>query len=464
MNAVAGQAFDVQSVRLAMREVEAKTIEAQMFPASGEFPDAFPEVGTRLRMRRRGEADPVATASLILNDEGALLWHAGQPPTAFTGRRTRRGVPEAPAGELVELYQYEPLAPNEIMQHLVNLDARLNENLVKADNAAPQLVPLTFTGGPAGDPKAFTITRGAHFQPTGDKKRLLFVHGTFSKTDAFFDGIRNASGGPAFLEKLFRNYAEVLAYDHATLSVSPVLNAFDLARLMAKAQGPLDVVAHSRGGLVTRWALEGFGLGKAAPVRGMLVGCPINGTSLAAPARLRSSLSLLSNIGTALKIAGGVASAYVPLLIAPVALLRVATSVISVAAKTPLLDAAVLMVPGLAGQSRAGNNSDIGRIRSVKINAPPKYFVVQSDFEIESPGWKFWKWFNKGRLATAGADIIFEGKNDLVVDTMSMTEFAKDTVFPPANLQDFSTNGEVHHCNYFESDKTLAFMGHSLGL
>jgi hypothetical protein len=446
-----------------MREAEAKTIEAQMFPASGDFPDAFPEVGKRLRLRRRGEADPVATASLILNDEGALLWHAGQPPTAFTGRRMRRGVPEAPAGELVELYQYEPLEPNEILQHLVDLDARLNENLDKVRNAAPQLVPLTLGAGPAGNPTGFTITRGAHFQPAGNRKRLLFVHGTFSKTEAFFDGFRNAPGGPAFLKRMFDSYAEVLAYDHATVSVSPVLNAFDLARLMANVQGPLDVIAHSRGGLVTRWALEGFGLGKAAPVRGMLVGCPINGTSLAAPARLCSSLSLLSNIGTALKLAGGVATAYMPLLIAPVALLRVATSVISVAAKTPLLDAAVQMVPGLAGQSRTGNNPDLGRIRSVMLNAPPTYFVVQSDFQIESPGWKFWKWFNGGQLADAGADIIFPGSNDLVVDTVSMTEFASNTVFPAGNLQDFSTNAEVHHCNYFESDKTLGFISHSLG-
>src|SRR5262249_4612626 len=164
--------------------------------------------------------------------------------------------------------------------------ARLNEYLVKAKNAEPRLMPLTFNSGPTGNPKAFTIMRGPHCEPAGSKKRMLFVHGTFSKTDAFFDGIRNAPGGPPFLEKLFDSYDEVLGYDHATLSVSPVLNAFDLARLMAKAQGPLDVIAHSRGGLVARWALEGFGLGKAAPVRGILVGCPINGTSLASPPRL----------------------------------------------------------------------------------------------------------------------------------------------------------------------------------
>jgi len=85
MNAVAGQAFDVQSVRLAMQRRKRRR-SRHMFPASGDFPDAFPEVGKRLRMRR--------------------------------------GVPEAPAGELVELNQYEPIEPNEILQHLVDLDAR----------------------------------------------------------------------------------------------------------------------------------------------------------------------------------------------------------------------------------------------------------------------------------------------------------------------------------------------------
>ena len=52
--------------------------------------------------------------------------------------------------------------------------------------------------------------------------------------------------------------------------------------------GPLDVIAHSRGGLVTRWALEGFGIGGAGPFRAVMVGAPIGGTSLASPPQLRS--------------------------------------------------------------------------------------------------------------------------------------------------------------------------------
>jgi hypothetical protein len=452
--------FDTAAVRAVFRLVDTAATEAAIYPASADVPEQFPEVGRRLLKRRRGEADPISSVSLILNDEGALLWHSGAPPPSITGRRRlRRGVPQAPEGELIELYQYEPLEPNEIAQFLCGLDIRLNPHLDAAAFGGPKLVELK------RDSATGQIVRGATVVPTGAKRRLLLVHGTFSKTDSFIDGISAAPTGAAFLKRIFGHYDEVLAFDHATLSVGPILNAFDLARLLQGISGPLDVIAHSRGGLVVRWALEGFGVGGKGPFRGILVGCPIGGTSLASPPQLRASLSLLSNIGTALQLSGGVMSAYMPLLIAPLALLRVATSIVSVAAKTPVIDAAVQMIPGLAGQSRVGNNADLARIRSVKLQAPPTYYVVQSDFETDAPGWKFWKWFNKGRLADAGADQIFKGdRNDLVVDTISMTEFAATPVLPAARIHDFKSNAVVHHCNYFQQQATLDFIAASLAI
>lgn len=448
--------FDAATVRGAFRLVDRAAIDSQMYPASVDVPDDFPAVGSRLRRRRLGEADPISTVSLILNDDGVLLWHSGAPTLATGGRRMRRGVPEAPDGELIELYQYQPLEPNEIVKHLVSLDVRLNPHIDPQASGGAKLVKLN------RDSTTGKVTRGADVVPNGAASRLLFVHGTFSKTDAFLEGIEKAPGGAAFLKKVFDRYEEVLAFDHPTLSVGPVLNAFDLARLLQGISGPLDVVAHSRGGLVARWAIEGFGIGGKGPFRGVLVGCPIGGTSLASPPQLRTSLSLLSNIGTALQVTGSVASAYMPLLVAPLALLRVATSVVSVAAKTPLMDAAVQMIPGLAGQSRVANNADLARIRSVRLKTPPTYYVVQSDYETDAPGWRFWKWFNKGRLADAAADFIFKDKNDLVVDTVSMTEFSNADVFPAGQIRDFVTNSRVHHCNYFEQDETLDFIATSL--
>lgn len=448
--------FDAKAVREALRVTNDDAIAAQMFPLSADVPVDFQQVGTRLRMRRRGDVDPISSASLILNDEGVLLWHGESALIDSSRRRMRRGLPEAPDGELIELYQFQTLAPNEITGHLIGLDARLNNNLTDKDHCTPRLVVLN------RDDATGKVTRGANATPTGKKRRLLFVHGTFSKTEALLDGIAAASNGTAFFEAAFNHYEEVLAFDHATLSVGPILNAFDLSRLLQGISGPLDVIAHSRGGLVARWAIEGFGMGGKGPVSAVLVGCPIAGTSLASPPRLRASLSLLSNIGMAMKLAGGLASVYMPLLIAPLTLLRVATSVVTVSSKTPLIDAAVQMIPGLAGQSRVGNNPELGRLRSLSLAAPPKYYVVQSNYETEAVGWKFWRWFRKDKLADAAADRIFEGHNDLVVDTSSMTDFSNHANFPAPGLHDFKRSSKVHHCNYFEDASTLDFIRASL--
>ena len=189
----------------------------------------------------------------------------------------------------------------------------------------------------------------------------------------------------------------------------------------------------------------------------MVVGSPLAGTSLASPPRLKGALDVFSNIGTALKLAGGLSVMFAPFLIVPLALVRIASSVVSVASKTPLVDAAVSMIPGLHGQSRVANHPELMRLRAVKLAKPPQYFVVQSNFETESPGWKFWKYFRKDKLADTGADLIFDGPNDLVVDTASMSDLA-GRVLPKADVLDYGTNDEVHHTNYFAQPKTLEFM------
>lgn len=205
--------------------------------------------------------------------------------------------------------------------------------------------------------------------------------------------------------------------------------------------------------------LEGFGAAHGnGPYRAVLVGVPLGGTSLAAPGRLRVALGLLSNLGTALQLTGAAASAYLPLLIAPLALLKVATSVAGVAAKTPLIDAAVSMIPGLAGQSRVERSQEIGRLRALAFAKPPDYFVVQSNFETEAVGWAFWRWFRGEKLKDLGADQIFPGPNDLVVDTGSMSVLALAPTLPKAACHDFKTSKSVHHTNYFEQRDTLDFI------
>lgn len=444
-------ALSVASARAAFKSVEETAASLDMYSADYGGKVEFPSVAKRHRRVRAGDPDPVSTLSLVLNDDGVLLWRESGPSADLAGSRLRRGRIAPMEGDLVELYQYEKLEPNEINQFLIDLDGKLN-----ADSG---LFALSLAA------KGKVVAKSVAAPPSGKKRRLLLVHGTFSKSAAFLNGFERATNGTGFLKSVFDHYDEVLAFEHPTLSVSPMLNAFDLFGWMAKATGPLDVIAHSRGGLVTRWFLEGFGaaLGEG-PYRAILVGSPLGGTSLASPARLRSALSVLSNFGTVLKAGGAAAVAYLPLLAAPLALLKIATSVVSVAAKTPLIDAAVAMIPGLNGQSRVGLNQELARLRAMALAKPPSYFVVSSNFETAEVGWKFWQWFRADKLKDVGADKVFPGDNDLVVDTGSMSEFAAQPLLTQEDRHDFLASSKVHHTNYFEQPETLDFIRDKFGV
>ena len=96
-------------------------------------------------------------------------------------------------------------------------------------------------------------------------------------------------------------------------------------------------------------------------------------------------------------------------------------------------------------------------LRAVRLAKPPEYSIVMSNFEPEAPGWKFWKYFRKDQLMDRGADLIFDGPNDLVVDTASMNDIPGHDI-PAKRVHDFGTNNLVHHTNYFSQQATLDFM------
>ena len=447
------------SARAALKEVEGTAADLALFSTDYKGTAEVASTGERRRRLRGGEPDPIATMALVLNDEGVLLWREGAESAELAGPQRRRGAPiggSAAEGDLVELYHYENLAPNEVNDFLLDLDGKLNGVRGLRRYSAPA----------SGSPEAVQLdTAALAAPPAGKKRRLLFVHGTFSKSESYAAAIAKAPNGADFWKRIFARYDEVLGFDHPTLAVSPLLNALDLAGLLAKAEGPLDIVAHSRGGLVTRWFLEGFGVASGeGPYRAVLVGSPLGGTSLASPRRLRDALSLLSNLGTAMKAAGAASVAYLPLLAAPLALLKIATSVTSVAAKTPLLDAAISMIPGLSGQSRILRSPELDRLRALACAKPPVYSVVQANFETADPGWRFWRWFRADALKGLAADQVFPGPNDLVVDTGSMSELAMTPTLPKARCHDFGTSATVHHTNYFEQAETLEFILDQLGV
>jgi pimeloyl-ACP methyl ester carboxylesterase len=295
----------------------------------------------------------------------------------------------------------------------------------------------------------------AEVEKTG--KLLLIVHGTFSNADAILTPLKD--GG--FLKRAVNHYQQILAFDHPSVSVSPVLNAIDLARQLEGTAAEIHVIAHSRGGLVSRWWLEALDRGKGAR-KAVLVGSPLNGTSLATPRSIRSLMSWMSNLSRVIGEVSGAGGSMIPFLTVIAGLARIAATVTNLASKVPAVDAAIAMVPGLAAMSR--ENFELARL-NVQMKALPAYFAVTSDFQPPAVGWEFWKAFQGASIRAVNAlvDPLFDQANDLVVDTGSMDHLWTGGLIK--DKFDFGgTNSLVYHTNYFEQQPMLDWMATKLGI
>ena len=87
-------------------------------------------------------------------------------------------------------------------------------------------------------------------QAVGDNQNyLLFIHGTASSTAGSFAQLKE-SDQTGLWPEIFQKYSDrVLTLQHKTVSVSPLQNAIDIFTHLPKGS-ILDVVSHSRGGIV----------------------------------------------------------------------------------------------------------------------------------------------------------------------------------------------------------------------
>jgi hypothetical protein len=420
-----------------------------------------------LRRRRARRSDfGVHTASLI-QEGGVLHWEFGpgvpprrmRPPPRRAGLKATAPVAEATTRRVMQRLRFTDLPKNEVASVLARTDAWLTpkQGLFEVNRALK-----------LGDVPARPIPQG---------RILLLVHGTFSNVEDVIAETSAQTFGEAFLRRCVGRYDQVLAFNHPTLSVSALLNASELARSLRGSKARVDILCHSRGGLVARWFREAFEVGQRPPGRTIFVGSPLAGTGLAAPAKLKRSLDLLTNYAATLQQVGEQTSVFSPLA-APLTravsvLVSLVGSVFRVAASGPL-DAGISLVPGLTSQARQGANAELLSLRAgtdhdTYASLLESYAFVTSNFEPEDPGWKFWRYFRdvKERVRDAVFDPIFEGENDLVVDTGSMTDLADPgatALVSVSNIKSFGTNSTVHHNNYFRQAETVAFFARTLGL
>jgi hypothetical protein len=259
---------------------------------------------------------------------------------------------------------------------------------------------------------------------------LLFIHGTASQCHSGFQSIPLD-----LMHSLHTRYGErVFAYDHHTLSMSPKENAAWLAAHLPERLPPtVDIVAHSRGGLVARTIFDhgaDFGLDTRLRVRRLImVATPNAGTTLADPQHLERFMNRLTNIA---QLIPGTSVTDVVALVLTV-LKHVAIGVFEE------LEGLTAMDPDGAFLTRYLNpaGADLAAVST-------GYRTVASDFEPRknSPLWNV--------LRDGATDAYFgDVRNDLVVPTAGVASIPGLASFAPAEQLTFAAGQGVDHSGYW---------------
>lgn len=152
-------------------------------------------------------------------------------------------------------------------------------------------------------------------------RTLLLTHGIFSSVKGAFAAFGTA--GDPLLTYLRSKYANIIGWDHHTVSKTPLDNAKDMLTWLPDAMD-VDVICHSRGALVTRAMFEDDSLHGLATQKINSVGTAI----FVAGANQGSQLARFENLNRLLNIYSAVGS--IPLLGGAGVLLKVVVGVLRV--------------------------------------------------------------------------------------------------------------------------------------
>jgi hypothetical protein len=301
---------------------------------------------------------------------------------------------------------------------------------------------------------------------------LLLVHGTFSSTIGGFAALGVHPWGKALLQSAIKKYDLVLGYDHRTLAVDPLENAGDLMARLRSVFGKnppiLDIVCHSRGGLVTRSLIEliaPYEDWRPVIEHAVFVASTNRGTLLAEPRNWNSLLDLYTNVAMAATRALGL----LPQTALFGAILGGAIQGVGALVKA-LVTAGITdrAAPGLAAMEPDG--PFITKINQVQPGQPDpahsNYYAVSSDFAATAPGDEPLEMPPRllSLLADKVMDSLMKESNDIIVNVSSMT--AIDPT-PGGFIDDelaFGRNRSVYHSNYFGRPEVAAALARWLEL
>jgi pimeloyl-ACP methyl ester carboxylesterase len=324
-----------------------------------------------------------------------------------------------------------------VVQMLKSPIERGIQQAIKQTEGKPRMLKLTDSAKPE---EQFQPLEGAEawraLLPPGTERRvLLFVHGFGSSTQR--------SHVAPVLPGLAPRYDAVLSYEHPTISSDPLQNARDLLAMVPEdLRLTVDIVTHSRGGLVSRSLSELCDPVPQLALRRIVThGTPHNGTRLADKERWDRLISLGLTAASWLATAAG-AAFWVPKLL---------EFVIKAAAQ------GIFELPGIAAM--APKSDFLGKLNAVGDPATAgrvRYAAIISSFSIfnvKQPS------FQQAFRALATQAFI-DAPNDLVVPTASMNAIDLSGGGLPADRQ---LKVDIDHFSYFGHPRVVEFLGKQLG-
>lgn len=286
------------------------------------------------------------------------------------------------------------------------------------------------------DYRSATPSRAVDWEHLGGGRTLLLLHGTFSRAHSAFGRLP-----AAFVEHLHNTYeGRVFAFDHFTVSDDPLTNVKRLlAAVPADVRLDLDILSHSRGGLVARTLAEaaaelGPGSERVTVHRVAFAATPNAGTVLADGEHWGELVDAFTNLLEFFPD-NGVTDA-----------LEVVLTVVK--------QLAVGAFGGLEGlEAMDPDSAFLKRLnRADAALSAAHYAAIASDFE-PLPGAE--------GLAVAKDllfDVLFNAKNDLVVPTDGIFGANGCPSFPIDDVLHLPPERGIAHSAYFGEDDVLDFL------
>ena len=255
-------------------------------------------------------ADDEGQFLLYVSEDGALSWHLpegtatdldamrGGPTRTFRIPRAvthieaapgQRGLVGALGKKVLKLFAFKIIEV--VGEKLGSAIAKRYE-----DSKRPHRLHVLEGWGEGGP--VLTEATGEVLRSYGGRPTLLLIHGTFSSIRGGF----GAFDRDTFATLSQRYGGQVLAFDHPTMSRGPEQNAAWLGDLLREhdAELEVDLITHSRGGLIGRVLAESSNLGASADVvtvnRAAFVAGPFEGTDLAHTSHHAALIDRVSNL------------------------------------------------------------------------------------------------------------------------------------------------------------------------